>query len=189
MNVEPSAAQLRIRRDLVREYYYEHKGKWGFQLEVKSAASLLIKLQQISDGFLRDNDGNYLSIASKKMLRLNELCSEFVDGGERLLIWVAFRKTAQLLSKALSFPSIILSGDNAFDASAWKSPKIKACIATVGSGSSLNDFANIRYAVFYSMRFSHVQIQQAKGRTNRKSSDAAARYYYCLLYTSPSPRD
>lgn len=181
VNVEATAAQLKIRRDLVRNYYYEHKDKWGFKLEVKSAASLLVKLQQVSDGFLRDNDGNYLSIASKKMLRLNELCSEFVDAGERVLIWVAFRKTAELLSKSLSFPTVILSGEHAFDASAWKSPKVKACIATVGSGASLNDFADIRYAIFYSMRFSHVQIQQAKGRTNRKSSDAAARYYYYLM--------
>src|SRR4029077_10932904 len=189
VNVEPSATQLRMRRDLVRDYYYEHQDKWGFKLEVKSAASLLIKLQQISDGFLRDNDGNFISVPSKKMLRLNELCSEFVDAGERLLIWVAFRKTAQLLSEALSFPSIILSGDHAFDASAWKSPKVKACIATVGSGSSLNDFADIRYALFYSMRFSHVQIQQAKGRTLRKSSDSAARYYYYLMTDGFPDRD
>jgi hypothetical protein len=180
VHVNPTAVQLKVRHELVRAYYYEHQDKWGFKLEVKSAAALLIKLQQISDGFLRNEEGDCISIKSRKLFRLRELCAELLDAGERIIIWTAFRQSVNLLFKELPFPSVLLSGEHAFDAKAWHSGKANICIATVGSGASLNDFAHLGYAIFYSTRFSHVQVQQAKGRTNRASSEMATRYYYYL---------
>jgi ERCC4-related helicase len=189
VNVEPTASQLRVRHDLVKTYYYEHQDKYGFKLEVKSAAALLVKLQQVSDGILRDGEGHTLSIASNKLRRLQELCWELLNAGERILIWVAFRATANLLREQLSFPVLLLTSEHEFDSKAWHNRRADVCVATVGSGSSLNDFANVRYALLYSTRFSHVQVQQAKGRTNRRSSGEACRYYYYLQTDGFPDRD
>jgi hypothetical protein len=177
VNVEPSYEQLKYRKELKKNYAIK---EGNFQLEVKNAVSLLIKLQQVSDGFIKDGEGNYLSIRSNKMDRLIELCTELLDSRERILIWVAFKKTAEILSNALPCKTTILSGDGKFDVFGWREGKVKATIATVGSGSSLNDFANIRYSIFYSTSFSNINFQQSKGRTNRKSSLQNCNYYYFL---------
>jgi hypothetical protein len=179
VHVEATKEQLELRRQLVRTYSYEDSKK-GFNLDIKNAASLLVKLQQVSDGFLKDREGNYIYVRSSKQARLKELCSELLDAGERLLIWVGFRKTASLLANLLPVKTTILSGDGKFDSFGWKDNKVKITIATVGSGSSLNDFANIGYSIFYSTTFSHLNVQQARGRTNRKSSLHNCCYYYFL---------
>lgn len=175
--VEPTAEQLAVKKELKKTYAYE---KDNVQLELKNAITLLIKLQQVSDGFIRDSQGNFLSIESNKMYRLIELCSELLDSGERILVWVGFKRTARLLSKALPCKTTILSGDGKFDVYGWREGKVRATIATVGSGSSLNDFANVRYSIFYSTSFSSINLLQAKGRTNRRSSLHNCAYYYFL---------
>lgn len=177
ISVDATTEQLAIKRQLLKSYTYEEE---NFALEIKSAASLLVKLLCVSDGFIKDNKGNYAIVKSNKMDRLCELCSELLDAGERVLIWVAFKKTAELLSKVLPCKTTLLTGDGKFDVYGWRDHKIKATIATVGSGMSLNDFANVRYAIFYSSSFNSLNVQQARGRTNRKSSLHSCAYYYFL---------
>lgn len=177
VNVEPSNEQLKYRKELKKNYAIQ---KGDFQLEVKNAVSLLVKLQQVSDGYVKDQQGNILLVRSNKMDRLNELCSELIDSGERILVWVAFKQTAKMLSEILPCKTTILSSDGRFDVYGWREGKVRATIATVGSGSSLNDFADIRYSIFYSTSFSSINLQQAKGRTNRKSSLQKCSYYYFL---------
>lgn len=180
IRVEPFKQQVAIKRDLVQRYYYaaEKGGTKGFQIEINSATTLLVKLQQISDGFLHDGQGNFLSVRSAKSVRLVELCSELFDAGERVLIWVAFKKTAEELSKILPCENVVLSSGRSFDWQTWHSGRAQACIATVGSGASLNDFADLRYAIFYSTSYNYLQVQQAKGRTNRKGHAHGLYYYY-----------
>jgi hypothetical protein len=182
VNVDPSAEQLKYRKELIKEYYLKVKDiedeQLRFELEVKNGAALLVKLQEVSDGFLRDNEGNYLSIKSNKLQKLLELISEFLDAGERVLVWVAFKQTIKQLLAASKFPAVVLSGDDQFDSGKWSRGEAKVCYATIGSGASLNDFANTRYAVIYSSSFSSRGFEQAKGRTNRKSSAHSICYYY-----------
>lgn len=179
VNVEPTPQQEDLRKQLTSKYYYATKAN-DFELEIKSASTLLVKLQQVSDGFLRNKEGNILPIKSSKSARLIELCQELLDSGERVLIWVGFRKTAELLSYQMPAKTTILSGDGKFDVYGWRDGKVRITIATVGSGSSLNDFADIRYSIFYSTTFSNLSMQQARGRTNRKSSLHSCCYYYFL---------
>src|SRR4029077_1888353 len=176
---------------LVKEYYYEHVADQkiskngatrdrtnGFEVEVRNASALLTKLQQISDGFLHDSAGNYLSIPSNKLRKLIHHCSELFDGGERVLVWFAFKRSIIEASSVSSFETVALSGDDRFDYGKWHSGGARVCYATVGSGSSLNDFKDTRYSIIYSSSYSHRAMQQARGRTNRKSSSHSVCYYY-----------
>lgn len=181
VNVEPSNEQIEIRTKLVKTWMYENEGE---VLDIKNATTLVIKLQQVSDGFIRMSQGNYVSIQSNKMQRLKELCSELFDAGERILVWVGFKKTAHALSESLPFKTTLLTGEGNFDVYAWREGKVKATIATVSSGASLNDFAQVKYSIFYSTNFSTLHVQQAKGRTNRKSSLQNCSYYYFLSTSS-----
>jgi hypothetical protein len=182
-DVEPSREQVTIRRALAREYYFAHENpddQHGFTVEVKSAAALLVKLQQVSDGSVKNQDGASLLVDSPKSKKFREIVCELLDGGERVLVWVAFKRSLELLRGILPGPVALLSAEHPFDAKAWSSGAARICIATVGSGASLNDFAGVRYAIFYSSPFSHLQNQQARGRTLRMSSDSQGRVYYHL---------
>ena len=182
VKVEPAIEQNRIRRQLVSAYYYANKQPEGstqpFTVEVESGAALLIKLQQISDGFIHDGEGTYAHVKSNKANRLKELCAELVNSGEKVLVWTAFRKTTEILASILPYKTVRLTGDRPFDHETWRKGNAEICLATVGSGASLNDFQDVRYAIFYSCRYSHLNYQQAKGRTDRKSSKHSIAYYY-----------
>ena len=183
IDVSPSKAQLDIKRALAREYYFAHEDpdeKHGFSVEIKSAAALLVKLQQISDGCVRNSEGDLLLVDSPKSKRFRELALELLDGGERILVWVAFKRSMDILRGLLPCPVGLLSSEHLFDSAAWASGETRICLATVGSGASLNDFAGVRYSIWYSSSFSHLQNQQARGRTLRASSDSAGRVYYHL---------
>lgn len=176
-NVDPTEEQIEIKRKLLKTWTYEHEGQ---TLELKNAISLVIKLQQISDGILKMSEEDVAIIESSKLYRLKQLCEELLDSGERLLIWTGFRRTAEMLRQALPYKTTLLTGDGKFDIFGWRNGRIKVTIATVGSGASLNDFAQIRYSIFYSSSFSNLYLQQAKGRTNRRSSLHGCAYYYFL---------
>lgn len=176
-NIDPTDEQIDIKRKLLKTWTYEHQGQ---TLELKNAISLLIKLQQISDGILKMSEDDVALIESSKLYRLKQLCEELLDAGERLLIWTGFRRTAEMLSEALPCKTTLLTGDGKFNVSDWRNGRVKATIATVGSGASLNDFSQIKYSIFYSSSFSNLYLQQAKGRTNRRSSLHACSYYYFL---------
>jgi len=182
-DIAPSPEQVRIKRALAREYFFAHENpdkQHGFEVEVKSAAALLVKLQQVSDGSVLDSEGSSLLVDSPKSERFRELAHELVDADERVLVWVAFRRSIELLRGLLRCPVALLSSEHPFDSAAWARGEAKICLATVGSGASLNDFAGVRYSIFYSSPFSHLQNQQARGRTLRASSDSMGRIYYHL---------
>jgi hypothetical protein len=170
-------SQEKIANQLIKEYYLAES---DFKLEIKNKATLLIKLLQISDGFLRDGEGNYLSIESNKLSKLIHLVTELLESGERVLVWFNFRQSIKEAIAKSSWPTVVLSGDDEFDREAWNKGKAKVCYATIGSGSSINDFANVRYAIIYSPSFSYRAWAQAKGRTLRKSSTHPIAYYYYL---------
>lgn len=176
-NIDPTEEQVEIKRKLLKTWTYEHEGQ---TLELKNAISLLIKLQQISDGILKMSERDVALIESSKLHRLKQLCEELLDASERILIWTGFRRTAEMLRKVLPCETTLLTGDGKFDVFGWRNGRIKATIATVGSGASLNDFAQVKYSIFYSSSFSNLHLQQAKGRTNRRSSLHGCSYYYFM---------
>lgn len=178
LNVDATTEQKQIKSQLVKEYYYEHGAESDFQIEIKSGAALLSKLLQVSDGFIYNSTGDSLSITSNKLRKLIHLCSELIDAGERVLVWFGFRQSIKEALERSPFETCVLYSDEDFDAAKWKSGRAKVCYATIGSGASLNDFKDVRYSIIYSTVFSYRALQQARGRTNRKSSQHSICYYY-----------
>jgi hypothetical protein len=149
-------------------------------LEVKNAAVLISKIQQISDGAVLDSEGTVSPVKSSKLARTIELCNQLCDAGEKVLVWVAFKASLDLLVKNLGGKTATLSSHTTFDFDGWKQGKYQFCVATIGSGASLNDFTQIQYAIVYSAPYNHRAVQQAFGRTNREGSSHKVAYYYMM---------
>jgi helicase-like protein len=149
-------------------------------LEVKNAAVLISKIQQISDGAVLNSEGAISFVESAKLARTVELCHQLSDSGEKVLIWCAFKASIDLLYSKLGKEATTLSSHTEFDFEGWNQGRYKFCIATIGSGASLNDFTNVQYAIIYSAPYNHRAVQQAFGRTNRKGSQHEIAYYYMM---------
>lgn len=175
--VNPTSQQDKHLADVKKEYYTILESG---ELEIKNAAVLISKIQQISDGAVIDSKGTVSRMESNKLERTIELCHQLSDAGERVLIWTAFKASLDLISKRLGKEATTLSSHTKFDYAGWHKGRYKYCIATIGSGSSLNDFSNVQYAIVYSAPYNHRAVQQAFGRTNRTGSRHRVAYYYMM---------
>jgi hypothetical protein len=178
ISVDPTQEQVELFDTCQNDYYA--KFAEDSEMEIRNAGALIIKLQQISDGVVLDGAGQAVSVESSKYLRLLGILEELFDAGERAVVWFAFKASLGKVYTALGKKATCLSSDHAFDSEGWRAGKYRVTLATAGSGSSLNDFANTRYAIIYSAPFSYRAIQQAMGRTNRKSSEHPVAYYQFL---------
>lgn len=183
-----TSAQTKAFRKL-REDMYLQLG--DSELTLKNTPSLIIKCQQISDGWLKMSDGSLVEIPSSKMGYLLAQVQELLACGERLVIWCAFKHTVTLVLHQMqkhfrngAVGIYSLTGGTKFDRVGWnKNGRI--CVATEASGSSINFLKDCAYAIYYSMGFRWLDLQQSQGRTNRHDS-AHMSCYYTFLQTEGS---
>jgi hypothetical protein len=178
ITVDPTKEQVRLFDTCQNDYYAQFEN--GGTLEIKNASNVINKLAQISDGFVIDDTRAVVSVSSNKYDRLFNLLADFADAGEPVLVWFAFRASLNAAYKDLGKEATCLGGDWKFDSEGWSKGKYKYCLATIGSGASLNDFANVQYSIIYSSPFSFRAVQQALGRTNRTGSRHEVCHYYFL---------
>lgn len=181
--VDPSASQRRAMARLREEYFLQtRKGV----LELKNAPTVITKCQQISDGFLKlDEDGGELRYGSEKLDYLVEFVAELLSCGEQVIVWCAFNRTVEIILQRLQrdLPHVKaypFTGKKKFDEAGWRNNG-QVAVATADSGSSVNAFKDIAHAIYYSMSFKWLSLQQSMGRTDRKDSAHSVVYYYYLF--------
>jgi hypothetical protein len=71
-------------------------------------------------------------------------------------------------------------GGQDFDLERWRSGSVSVCLATEASGSSVNHFDQTAYAIYFSANYKWLDMQQSRGRTDRKSSRHSDVFYKYL---------
>lgn len=185
------------------QYFKQLKEEWGISLkgedgkeeiqDFKNAPTLIVKAQQISDGWIKSRTGVAIKIASPKLDMLVDKIRELIQCGEKqIIVWCAFRLSVETVlqrlqneKKLLDPRSIIgMHGGLPFDTSAW-AKRGRVAVATCASGSSVNHFSQCAYAIYYSQDFKWLNLQQSMGRTDRHDS-VHDRCYYHFLHTKSS---
>jgi hypothetical protein len=82
------------------------------------------------------------------------------------------------------FRCYLMMGGTKFNLEGWELDG-QVAIATEESGVSFNHFKDCRLAIFYSICFKWLALQQAKGRTDRKDSKHKE-CHYVFLHTNGS---
>lgn len=170
--------QLQHFEDL-REYY-EVTLPSGNTIEYNHAVVIGIKAQQIANGWLKTLEGKIISIPSNKPEKLEDEISDILASGERAIVWCAFRYDVEMLADRLKFASLQMLGGEDFDIDRWQFGDIKLCLATEASGSSVNYFSQTPYAIYYSASYKWLDMQQSRGRSDRKSSRHSECFYKYL---------
>jgi SNF2 family DNA or RNA helicase len=141
--------------------------------------SKLLRLQQITGGFLGDGEGNVKKVSDSKLSVLKEIIEDVViDGGKKLVVFARFRPEIAAIEKLLQDLKIryeCIHGDIDMSIRGKKvkafqtDPELKVFIAqlqTAGLGITLTAADT---AVFYSLDFSFANYDQAKARLHRIS--------------------
>jgi hypothetical protein len=179
-SIEPTRDQLAAFDSLRNFFEIELKGR---VVEFKNTPSIIIKCQQVSDGFVH-LENTTTRISSAKMDYLLSAVSELLLCGEKVVIWCAFQHSVNLILQSLQkkMPSVKaygMHGGKPFDIAGWYRNG-QVAVATVGSGSSVNHFRHCAYALYFSHSFKWLDMQQSMGRTDRHDSKHQTCFYYYL---------
>ena len=165
--IDSTSEQRELFASLRKFYEIEFK---GHSIEYNNALQISAKIQSIANGWFKNEGGEIVSVKSNKPEKLRDELSDIVSAGERAIVWCAFRYDVEMLSAYLPFATLQMVGGSEFDVDTWRSGRAKVCLATEASGSSINHFEQIPYALYFSCNWKWLDMQQSRGRTARKSS-------------------
>ena len=195
LKVRPYPEQTDALRQLKTTWAVDDK------VELNNALTVIQQGQYISNGYLKGKEGDVTYIPSSKVDRAVALIQEILASDDKqVVVWCAYREDIKRLRHALdeegeatvaqrlrpnSRIATLQSGD-LFDVQAWKAKKQCICLATEDSGSSINHFEQVPYAIYFSQNFKWLSLQQSQGRHDRASSQHRDVYFY-FLHTERSP--
>ena len=155
----------------------------GNIIEYKNKLEVAIRIQQIANGWLLDQDQVTRRIKSNKPEVLADKLAEIVAAGERAIVWCAFRRDVHELQCYLTGKQIatvqFMSGEP-FDHARWEAKEAQICVATEAMGVSVNHFEQVPYAFYFSQNYKWLDLQQSMARTDRYSSLHPTAFYYFL---------
>lgn len=187
--VEMSPAEARAYREMQRESLV-----WLDEQNVVTAPIVItrmLRLQQITGGFLAAGDDAAVQLGTGKLDALREIIEDAViDGGEKLVVFARFVPEVEAilaLCEKLKVPAVGLWGEvpaaqrgdlvDAFQTD----PGCKIFVAqidTAGTGITLHA---AHLAVFYSVNFNYATYQQATDRIHRIGMGDAPCHYIHLV--------
>jgi len=171
----------------LRKKYSEMKNQLitelrGKTVSVQHAITKLMKLRQLTSGFLISENGEVIdSGANPKLKELKSLVEEI--GSEQAIIWATFQHEIRSIKEMLGDKAVCLYGetkDKNEPISLFKSGHARYLIAhgrSCGHGVTLT---NCAIQIFYSLDFSWEIHEQSRGRNMRISQTRNCTYIYLL---------
>lgn len=186
-DVELTKEQQKHYRAIEKDFITKLKN--DTEISVRMVISALLKMQQITSGFIIDDNGNVHDLVDPgKNPRINEMADVIEDAGGKVLIFTHYRHSLQILREALARynPAVLQGGmpedllqtmKTAFN----EEDDCRVMIAQLGVGGlghTLLGSKAVRCAttVFYENNFSLGDRLQAENRNHRIGQDQAVTY-------------
>lgn len=173
--LSPQAAALyrRLERELVVDYM-------GGRITRKNALVRLLRLQQVTCGHIRDDDGRLHVVDHAKEQMLDEFLA---DVREPVVIFAEFlydldRIREVTIRRHLKVGE--LSGRRN-DLAAWKAGELDVLVCQNDAGSEAEDFSRARLGVFYSLGWQLRTWEQSIGRLHRSGQTRPVVFVYLLV--------
>lgn len=153
------------------------------QIEAANAAVKVMKLREITSGFLLDEKKEVVTFGNTKLKELQALLGEI---GERpVLIWIQFQHEARLILETLGSMARVCNSsvnqtkqiENIRDFKDGKYQYLVAHPASIGHGHTLTVCSD---AVYYSLSHSYEKQTQSADRIYRKGQKNQCTYYFLL---------
>ena len=147
----------------------------------------LIRLSQVTGGFVHDSHGEIKKVGESKLLILKSLIQPLIEAGDRITIFARFKAEVTAIEKELT-PLLsvhtIRGGDSdskrqkALDAYAKSSPG--ALICSLGAASEAINLSHSAYTIFFSLDFDLSHVEQADARNDRPGQTRPMTTYFLL---------
>jgi len=156
-------------------------GEESMKVEAYNAAVKLMKLRQVTSGFIMDENGAVHEFGRSKLDALLDLLEEI--GQHQAIIWTQFIHEAAQIHNELGERSVVCNGSARNEATlqeaidAFKSGAAQYLIAhprTLAHGVTL---VNCTYSIDYSQSYSYEEYHQKNDRIYRKGQRNACTYY------------
>lgn len=178
IKVKPLPEQKAALKELKDNYEFKN-------IEYKYTLQIVLVAAGISNGwFVNESGGGHLE--SSKVDRLKAILEELKSEGEKAVIWCAYHNDIERIARSGLFSFCRFTGRDDFDEKGWKEGKYNFCLATESMGASVNYFADVQYAIYFSINFKLLDLQQSMARHERKNSQHSGAHYY-FLQTEGTP--
>ena len=151
------------------------------KVTAQNALVKLLRLQQITSGFLRTDEGKEVRIDYAKQNLLEEIFED-IDVHEPIVIFSRFRHDIQTVRfaalKAERLTSELSGTQNQLEE--WQSGKTEVLAANIRSGGVGVDLSRARYCIFYSLGFSLGDYEQALARLHRPGQKRNVVYIHLI---------
>ncbi len=145
----------------------------------------LMKLSQLSGGFIRGNDGVYTAVHRNKLEALQEICDELLENDtERVVIFCRFRWEIDEIAKLLApnWVTYKIDGrakphERQLAVRLFNGEAGGAMICQIGTGSASLNLQTANYMIFYSTDYSFINYTQGRGRIHRLGQTKPCFYY------------
>jgi hypothetical protein len=173
-----------------RKHYNEFKKQFLTKLDsgeissVSIALSAMIRMQQVSNGFLVGDDGTVEILECSRLAALKDFLESVDD--DKIVIWARFKKDSELITKALDAVDISGNIDSSIryqNVQTFISDKSKRfCVGTPkASGVGTDGLQTVtNRSVFYSNSEHALDYWQARARTSRIGGNSFAFYTHLI---------
>ncbi|MBW2560470.1 MAG: DEAD/DEAH box helicase, partial [Deltaproteobacteria bacterium] len=158
-------------------------------LTVANVLTRLLRLSQVTGGFLGDGEGEIYQVSRSKLKLLEEILDDLLDAGKKAVIFARFLPEIRAIKKLLDKKGVgyaWITGEVKQEARGdevrWfqEDPECRVFVAqiqTAGLGITLTAADT---AIFYSLDFSYANLDQAKARLHRIGQRNAVTNIYLL---------
>jgi len=140
----------------------------GGRITVANAMVALLRLQQLTGGWLKTDDGRYRRVDFSKQ-RLLEDTLDDIGPEEPVVVFCRFHADLDVVHDAcasLGLSSLELSGRRS-ELDRWQAGDAQVLAVQIASGGLGVDLTRARYAIYYSLSFSLGEYDQAHSRVHR----------------------
>ena len=162
---ELSAEALRVYRDLEDDFVAEVRDG---RITVSNALVKLLRLQQVTGGWVKTDDGQYHRVDSAKQKLLADTLED-IGKDEPVVVFCRFHADLDAVHEAcgsVGYTSLELSGRRD-ELKRWQDGEAQVLAAQISAGGVGVDLTRARYSAYYSLSFSLGEYDQALSRVHR----------------------
>jgi SNF2 family DNA or RNA helicase len=151
------------------------------EVTVANALVKLLRLQQITGGYIRTDDGEDVQIDSAKMNLLRDVLED-IDPQEPVIVFCRFHKDLEAVNRVADETgrrSLELSG-RMDELKQWQAGDAPVLAVQIDSGGVGVDLTRARYSIYYSLGFSLGSYEQSLARIHRPGQTRPVEYIHLL---------
>jgi SNF2 family DNA or RNA helicase len=156
----------------------------GKKVKANSNLASIMKLRQIANGFILDENHMPYQIHDKKISRIEEILEEI--GDNQVVIWHNFDYELEMISKLLNKmgKTFVTANGNTKNLDenikSFKDNKVDIIVANLKTLKYGVTLVNSHYAVYYSVSYSYEDYYQSQARNHRYGQEHECTYFFIL---------